>query len=87
MYDQIIKLGLLKFVIKITASRFPSKIRSNAVLAISLMTYNERLFDEIIEQEVIDLIMELCRDQNQEMEVKQFSTLALVHFALNEKSI
>lgn len=31
--------------------------------------------------------MELCRDQDQDVVVKQFSTLALVHFALNPKSI
>ena len=31
--------------------------------------------------------MQLCRDKNQDVVVKQFSTLALVHFALNPKSI
>jgi len=51
------------------------------------LTYNEKLFDEIIKQGVIDLIMELCRDQLQELQVRQYSTLALVHFALSKKSI
>lgn len=31
--------------------------------------------------------MQLCRDKDQDVVVKQFSTLALVHFALNRKSI
>lgn len=31
--------------------------------------------------------MELCRDPNQEIEVRKYSTLALVHFALSKKSI
>ena len=57
------------------------------MLAISLLTYNENLFDEIINEGVIDLVMALCRDQAQEISVKQYSTLALVHFALNRKSI
>ena len=87
MFDYIIKLDLLKFIIKISDSKFPSSIRSNAVLAISLLTYNENLFDEIIDKGVIELIMALCRDPNQDLTVKQFSTLALVHFALNKKSI
>ena len=87
MFDQIIKIKLLQFVIKISDSSYPSAIRSHAVLAISLLTYNEKLFDEIIEQGVIDLIMSLCKDKDQDIVVKQFSTLALVHFALNRKSI
>ena len=87
MFDHIIRLDLLKFIIKISAEKYPSSVRSNAVLAISLLTYNEKLFDEIINKGVIDLIMDLCRDQNQELEVRKYSTLALVHFALSKKSI
>lgn len=74
-------------MIKISDNTYPNTIRSNAVLAISLLTYNERLFDQIIDQKVIDLIMQLCRDKDQDIVVKRFSTLALVHFALNPKSI
>ena len=62
MFEHIIKLDLLKFILKIADQKYPNKIRSNAVLAISLLTYNEKLFDEIIKQGVIDLIMDLCRD-------------------------
>ena len=62
MYDLIIREKILPFIIKISDTKYPSAIRSNAVLAISLLTYNELLFDEIIKQGVIDLIMELCRD-------------------------
>lgn len=88
MFDHIIKLNLLEFILKISDTKYPSSIRSNAVLAISLLTYNEMLFDELINKGVIDLIMSLCREnQKQDMEVKQFSTLALVHFALSKKSI
>jgi hypothetical protein len=87
MFDHIIRLNLLKFILKISQEKYPSEVRSNAVLAISLLTYNEKLFDEIIDKGVIDLIMELCRDPNQEIEVRKYSTLALVHFALSKKSI
>jgi len=62
MFGHIIKLNLLQFILKISESKYPSSIRSNAVLAISLLTYNEMLFDEIIDKGVIDLIMSLCRD-------------------------
>ena len=87
MFELIISLDLLQFILKLSEAKYPNKIRSNAVLAISLLTYNEKLFDEIIKQGVIDLIMELCRDQDQELQVRQYSTLALVHFALSKKSI
>ena len=43
------------------------------------------MFDELIHKGVIDIVMELCRDND--IQVKQFSTLALVHFALNKHSI
>jgi hypothetical protein len=62
MFDQVIKLDLLRFIIKISQPRYSGRIRSNAVLAISMLTYNENLFDEIINQGVIDLVMSLCRD-------------------------
>jgi hypothetical protein len=48
MYDLIINEKMLPFIIKISDAKYPSAIRSNAVLAISLLTYNELLFDEII---------------------------------------
>lgn len=62
-------------------------MRSNAVLAISLLTYHESLFNELISNGVIDIVMNLCMDQQGDLQVKQFSTLALVHFALSKQSI
>ena len=62
MFDHIIKLDLLKFVIDISKDKYKSEIRSNAVLAISMLTYNENLFQELIDKGVIDLIMNLCKD-------------------------
>jgi hypothetical protein len=87
MFDHIIKLNILKFVIRLSDKKFPASIRSNAVLAISLLTYNEKLFAEIIDKGVTELIMGICNDDQQDLSVKEFSTLALVHFALNKKSI
>lgn len=87
MFDHIIRMNLLKFVIQITDKRFPAPVQRNAVLAISLLTYNDKLFDEIIDKKVIDLILSICMDDSCELTVKEFSTLALVHFALNKKSI
>jgi len=45
------------------------------------------MFDELIKRGVIDLVMELCKDASGDILVKQYSTLALVHFALNKRSI
>ena len=57
------------------------------MLAISLLTYHEVLFHELINLNVIDMIMDLCMDQSQDIAIKKFSTLALVHFALSKESI
>lgn len=43
------------------------------------------MFDGLISKGVIDLVMDLCQDSD--LDVKQYATLALVHFALNKKSI
>lgn len=45
------------------------------------------MFDELIKRGVIDLVMDLCKDTSGDIQIKQFSTLALVHFALNKQSI
>lgn len=64
MINEIIHLRLLAFIIKLVEPKFPAAIRSNAVLAISLLTYHEQLFDELISNGVIDLVMNLCMDVN-----------------------
>ena len=87
MIEHIIQLKLLHFIIKLIDPKFPANVRSNAVLSISLLTYHESLFQDLIDNEVIDLMMNLCMDPDCDLAIKQFSTLALVHFALSKKSI
>jgi hypothetical protein len=87
MINYIKSLKLLNFIIKIIDNKYPSAIRSNAVLSISLLTYHEQLFGDLINGGVIDLVMQLCMKKDNDMSVKQFSTLALVHFALSKLSI
>lgn len=64
MIEQIVSLKLLNFIIKLVESKFSATIRSNAVLAISLLTYHESLFNELISNGVIDIVMDLCMDVN-----------------------
>ncbi len=64
MIEQIVSLRLLNFIIKLVESKFSATIRSNAVLAISLLTYHESLFNELIGNGVIDIVMDLCMDVN-----------------------
>jgi len=58
----ILDLNLLDFILILCEPEFPSKIRSNAMLAISLVTYNNDLFSKIIEIGVIDKVLALCMD-------------------------
>ncbi len=44
MIEQIIRLKLLDFIIKICGPQFSTEIRSNAVLALSLLTYHDAMF-------------------------------------------
>ena len=87
MIQEIVKLDLLDFIILISSKRFSNKIRANAVLALSLLTYHDAIFNELLDKKVIDLVIELCKDHYDNIQVKQYSTLALVHFALNKRSI
>lgn len=77
----------MHFIIKLVDAKYSVTIRSNAVLAISLLTYHDFLFQELINNNVIDMIMDLCMDPALEISIKRFSTLALVHFALSKESI
>lgn len=70
MIEQIVSLKLLNFIIKLVESKFSATIRSNAVLAISLLTYHESLFNELISNGVIDIVMDLCMDVNGDIQVK-----------------
>ena len=62
MLPTIIQSKLLAFIIEMTNTKFSVTIRSNAVLAISLLTYHEVLFHELINNNVIDMVMDLCVD-------------------------
>jgi hypothetical protein len=64
---------------------YSSNVRSNAVLAISLLTYQPTIFDILLGLNIIDKILELCKDND--VQVKQYASLALVHFSINKKSI
>ena len=87
MIEEIIKLNLLDFIIKLCSQQYSTEIRANAVLALSLLTYHDAMFDELLKKKVIDLVMALCKDIRDDIKVKEYSTLALVHFALNKRSI
>ena len=87
MYQYIIDWKILELAMMLLAPKFDHLVRSNAMLAISLMTYNEKLFKHLIDHNVIDKLLDNCRDPNTEIEVKFYSTQALVHFALNKNSI
>ena len=45
---------------KLIHTKYPAIIRSNAVLAISLLTYHEQLFDDLLSNGIIDMVMNLC---------------------------
>ena len=44
MVQRIIETRLLSIIIKLMDPKYSTTIRSNAVLSISMMTYDERLF-------------------------------------------
>ena len=87
MLQRIQEIRLLQFIIKLVDAKYSVPIRSNAVLAISLLTYHETLFHELINNNVIDMVMNMCMDVKLDISIKRFSTLALVHFALSRESI
>lgn len=87
MIEQIFALKLLQFMLKLSDSKFTVAIRAHAVLGISLLTYHEKIFDELVQNGVIELVMDLSMDKECDPLIKINSTLALVHFALNKKSI
>ena len=87
MLQLIVQTKLLKFIIQLIDAKYSVTIRSNAVLAISLLTYHQTLFNELINNNVIDMVMNLCMDPRLELSIKRYSTLALVHFALSRESI
>ncbi len=57
MLPRIVECKLLSFIIKLADPKYSVAIRSNAVLAISMLTYHETLFHELISNNVIDMIM------------------------------
>jgi hypothetical protein len=83
----ILELDILKLIKQMLNPSFPCSVRANSILSVSLLTYHTQLFVQMIEAGFIDIILNLCRDRDQEIQVKENSTLALVHFALDKRSI
>ena len=88
MLQTIINTRLLHaLIIKLIDPKYSIVIRSNAVLAIALLTYHDALYNDLIKDNVIDMMMELCSDPQLDLKIKIYSTLALVHFALKRQSL
>ena len=66
MLQRIIEVRLLAFILKLLDPKYSVTVRSNAVLAISLLTYHPVLYKELLTVGVIDTIMGLCMDPKQE---------------------
>ena len=72
---------------KLLNQKYSVTIRNNALTAVAMLTYHEVLYNELINENVIDVIMELCIDPKTELSIKKYSSMALVHFVLNPRSL
>jgi hypothetical protein len=59
---------------KIVDPVFPTQVRANGVLAISLLSYHEVLFKQILENNVIDMILFICMDPDTDENIKLYAT-------------
>ena len=87
MFDTIKDINLFGFIIKTLDPKFPPVVRANGVLAISLLSYHKSLFNLILDNNVIEIILKITMDPNTEETIKLYATQALVHYALNKDSI
>jgi len=53
MIEEIERLKLLDFILEISKEAYKPQIRSNAVLALSLLTYHEAMFENLLNKGVI----------------------------------
>jgi hypothetical protein len=84
LYEVIVKHDIIGLVMSLSHSRLTTRTRSNCMLAVSLMTYNDKLFKFLLKNNVIDQLLEISKDKvSNDVDVKLYSTQALVHFALN----
>ena len=70
MFQTIIDIDLFGFILKICNPAFKTHVRANAVLAISLLSYNEMFFQEVLKNNCLDLILKLCMDPYQDIYIK-----------------
>ena len=68
-------------------TKYSATIRSNAFIAVALISYHEALYNDLVGTNVIDLVMEDCMDPQTDLSIKKYSTLALVHFAFNGNNL
>ena len=72
--EEILKLDLFPMIMKFIHADMPSNIRSKGVLAISLLSHCDRVFELIIKLDLIDIILELAMNPNQDKLTQQYST-------------
>jgi len=86
-YSEILDLNILKSVLRLTSDNYSLDVRQNAIMAICLFTLDDKMYDQMLKNNVIEVILELCMDPNQDPVIKEFSILTVVHFALNKQSV
>lgn len=75
-------LELLHMIQVMAEARFPARVRQNSCLSICLLTYNKTLFGLMVGQGFLELLLQISQEPEADLKTKEFSTLALVHFAL-----
>ena len=85
--EEIIDLNLFPTILKLIDKNMPPKIIANGILAINMLSHNSKLFDMILDKKLINMILKIAMDPNVEPILQQYSTAALVRFAINKKSL
>ena len=80
-------INIIQFSLKLIDAKFSPIVRSNGILSVSFLSYNEKFLKELVALGILDTILDLCNDPKCDILVKQFATQALVHFALSEHAI
>lgn len=62
MPDELAKLNLFPTILKLIDKSMPPKIISNGILAINMLSHNEKLFEIILEKNFVNLILKIAMD-------------------------
>ena len=85
MKEEIDKFNILSLVMRCSDSSLTPSINMRSAQCISILSLYDDFFESMVNHNVIELSLNMCLDNSQDIKIQEHASNAIVNFSLNKK--